>query len=114
NVRGPDVLRQLGEHGIVRGRDRLHEIDRAEVLALVVVDLPVLVAEENRDRLRLEGRERRDSFLQGGREDERLERRSRLTLALHGEIELTLVEASSAVHRDDGTVRRVDRDECGL
>src|SRR5207237_10916632 len=42
---------------------------------------------------------------------ERLERGPRLALALDGEVELTGVEAATPVHRDDGAVRGIHRDE---
>ena len=52
--------------------------------------------------------------LQRGREHERLERGSRLALALDREVELTRVEVAAAVHREHRPGRRVHRNECSL
>ena len=59
----PDDVRQLREHGVVGVRDRLRQVDRPEVLALVVVDLPQPAAGVDRDRVRDERRRRRDPAL---------------------------------------------------
>ena len=80
---------------------------------VVVRDLPDAVAGIDRDRLRLELRHGRDAFVHRRREDDRLERRSRLTLRLSGEVELALTEVASTEHGLDGAVARVDRDESG-
>ena len=56
---------------------------------------------------------RRDALLERVREHERLERRARLALALHGEVELALVEVLAADHREHVAGARVDRDERG-
>ena len=55
----------------------------------------------------------RDAFLERGREHERLERRARLALALHREVELRLAVVVAADHREHAAVARVDRDERG-
>ena len=115
DVARSDDRRQLREHRVVGVRDRLREVDRPEVLALVVVHLPEASAGVDRHRLRRgEDRRRRDVLLQRGREHERLERRARLPLALRREVELVLVVVRAADHREHRAgALRVDRDERG-
>ena len=108
-----DELGQLRVDGVVRLDRRRLEVDRAEVLVVVVADDPVLVAEIDRLRLRLEVRRRRDPLAERGREHERLEGRARLADALDGEVELALAVVVAADHRLDGAVARIDRDERG-
>ncbi len=110
---GPDDVRQLREDGVVRERDRLREVDRPEVLALVVVDAPEPAADVDRHRMRVERRRRRDPRPQRRGEHERLERRAGLALALGREVELTLVVVAAADHREHGAGVRVERDERG-
>ena len=52
DVRRSDELRQLCEHGVVRVRRRGREVDRSEVLALVVVHRPVASADVDRHHVR--------------------------------------------------------------
>ena len=60
---------------------------------------------------RVHVRARRVALLQRGDEHERLEGRSRLALALGGQVELVLVVVLPAHHRLDLPVTRVDGDE---
>jgi hypothetical protein len=106
-----DVARQLREDRVVGDRDRLRQVDRPEVLALVVVHRPDLVPEEDRDRPRAVGARRRDSLLQRRREHERLERGAGLTDPLHRQVELAVVEVAAAGHCEHGSCVRVDRHE---
>ena len=115
DVRRPDDLRQLREHGVVGDRDRLRRGrscrgTRPRSCAAYQYLLPRKIEtgfDANVESGEIPSFERR-------REHERLERRARLPLALHREVELARVEAAAAVHRDDRAVRRVDRDERGL
>ena len=110
----PDDARQLRVDRVVRVDRRRLEVDRAEVRALVVVDVPDLPAvQRDRHRLGDERRRRRDALLQRGRERERLERRARLPFSLNGEVELALVEVAPAEHRQHAAVARVGGDERG-
>ena len=104
-----DELRQLREDGVVRVRSRLLDRDRAEVLVLVVVDLPEPTPGIDRHLLGDEGRARCNALLQRGRKHEGLEGGARLPLALHGEIELALAEVVAAEHGEDAAVARIDR-----
>ena len=107
----PDERGQVGVDGVVGvDRGRL-EIDHAQIGLLVVGDVPVLVVDPDRLRLRFEPRGRRDPLLERRGQHERLERRSRLALALDGEVELALPVAPAAHHREHVPVRRVDRHE---
>ena len=110
---GPDELRQLRVDRVVGVRRRLGEGDRPEVGVLVVADRPELVAERDQLRPRHERRGGGDPVLERGREHERLERRARLPLCLHGEVELALAEVPAADHRQDRAVARIERDERG-
>ena len=69
---------------------------------------PVLVAHEDENGLRREGRHRRDALLERGREHERLEGRARLPLSLHREVELALAEIVAAVHGNHFSGGRAD------
>ena len=100
DVARPHDRRQLREDRVVGVRDRLVQVDRPEVLALVVVDLPEPAVRVDRDRVRVEHARRRDVVLERGREHERLERRARLPLALRRQVELVLVVVLAADHRD--------------
>ena len=106
-----ELRRQLRVHGVVGLDGRLPEIDRAEVLALVVAHGPELVAERDHLRPRHVGRRGRDPLRERRREHERLEGRAGLPLALDGEVELALREARAADHREDVARPRIDRDE---
>ena len=107
----PDRLCELAEHAVVGMDRRLLEVDRAEVRAFVVGHRPGRPVEEERDRLRHERRAGCDAFLERGREHERLERRARLPLALHREVELRLPVVLAADHREHATVARIHRDQ---
>ncbi len=111
---GPDERRQLGEDGVVGDRYRLRQVDRAERLALVVVDHPHTVTRVDRHLLRRgEGARRRDVLPQRGRKDEGLERGAGLALALGGEIELVLVVVLAADHGEHGAGLCIESDERG-
>ena len=69
-----DEPRQLREDAVVGVDRRGLQVDRPEVRAFVVVHWPCGPVEVERHRLRDERRPRRDTFLEGGREHERLER----------------------------------------
>ena len=75
------------------------------------MDRPELVAERDHLGLRLVGRLRRDTAGERRGEDERLERRPGLPLALDGEVELALREARAADHREHPPVPGIDGDE---
>ena len=108
----PDDARQLRVHRVVGVDRRLLEVDRAEIRALVVVDVPDLPAvQRDRHGAGDERRRGRDALLQRGRERDRLEGRARLALALDREVELALVEVASAEHGEHAAVARVDGDE---
>ena len=111
-----DVLR-LGElcelrvNGVVGVHQPVGQVRAAHVVALVVRDVPVAVACEDRHGLRIERRQRRQALVQRGREHDRLERRARLALGLRREVELARAEVGAAEHRLHRAVPRIDRDE---
>ena len=89
------------------------EVDAPQVRVVVVRDRPDPVARVDRDLLRLELGQRRDSLAHGGREDDGLERRTGLPGGLRGQVELALAEVPSSEHRLDRARVGLDRDECG-
>ena len=114
---GPHLDRELREDRVHRAGRRVLDRHRPGGLVARVRQtpwLPVRLAERIRDRDRRgtgPDLERRDPTLQGRDEDERLERASRLSPGLRGEVELAPREAPAAHHRADRTVPRIDRDE---
>ena len=110
---GPDVEVELGEDGVVGGHRRLLEVDRPLVALVGGVDFPVApVGEVEVERFRaVEGRVRVDPLLDRGGEDEGLEGRAGLAMALGGEVELAGGVVGAGDHRPDVAVAGVDRDQ---
>ena len=111
---GPDVEVELGEDRVVGGDRRLLEVDRAQVSLVGGVDFPVApFGQVEVERLRgVIGRVGVDPLLDRRGQDEGLEGRAGLAVALGGEVELAAVVGGAGDHRPNVPVARVDRDEC--
>ncbi len=112
DVRGPDVDDELCEHRVDRSLGRGTQPQGAAGLG--PVDLPRASGYRQFHPSRLVGLLRADALLEGGREDERLERRPRLAaVALGSDVELLGCVVSSSHHGEDPTGAHLEGEQRG-
>ena len=104
-----EVERESGEDRVVGEEGRLCDRDPAGVRVLERLDVPVAGPQEGGGEVRR--RSRVDLPLNRLREDEHLERRARLPLAVCRDVERDLLTGLGDRHRADLACRRVDRND---
>ena len=104
---------QTHRHGVIGFLDPDPHRRRPVEAAGVVIQLAILRGGQHEGRVENQGR-RRVAVIERGEIDERLKRRTRLPLGLGHAVEHALLEAITALHRQNAARARVDRDDSAL